>query len=806
MDALADSSSNRSGSRYWLAAQSAFAGVFAHGVTVCTNFLLVPIMLHHLGAYQYGIWLTLQALTAFGTFLDFGISNSALNAIAVANAKRQYDRVSHVVSTALFALSGIGLLTVLAAWSFWDRLPWTLLFPGLAPEALRDVNNGAVIFMIYTAFLLPLAFVDRVAVAFQDGRVANISRSFAAVVTLAASIGVAWSGGSFSAMCLATTIPALITWALTWIYIGLRRPWIFSAPMKFSKNLLIELGSTGLLFLGVQATAVLAFALDNPLIAAIKGPAAVAAFAAHYKLFSLISVLSSLFLTPLWPAYADAAAHGEPAWIRRTLNWSVIAAALLAATVAIPLFIAFPTIMRIWLRGEITPNWPLAAGLAAQAIFASVGAAYAMFWNGTHQLRLQFALGVLYLCVSLPLRAWVLRTIGLDYYAAAVAASYLGCVVVPAYVIARRFAPPAAASGATADDLPSVAASTPIDQWLADAWCVNRGDGLYGRLSTTLLSRLRRLRLGMSDPPVTLPWSGRSLCAPLSHELGRYAAFFPEYNINLGRLANAVARVNSRPLFAVDVGANIGDTCILLADAGFSAILCVEASPHFFQYLTANTRQLTGVINVMELVDYDGAPSHLTLRESAGTAHAVPANGQQGIRARTLEDIVADHGLNRTVHLLKIDTDGYDGRILLQNEQFIRLHQPIIFVEIDLSLEDHSGLGECSFAEKALRMLQGLGYRNCVVFRNTGEAAFTYDVGRDIALFMDHLRSHTFGPYADIALFPVGREPEWAACMTEFALTPTGEGRWSHVPTPSANGGPVSRTRRRVASPEQGAG
>ncbi|MEI7782648.1 MAG: hypothetical protein WCJ18_12090, partial [Planctomycetota bacterium] len=247
-----------------MAAQSAFAGAFAHGVTVGTNFLLVPIMLHHLGAYSYGIWLTLQALTAFGPFLDFGISNSALNAIAVANAKKQYDRVSCVVSTALLALSGIGLLTILAVWSFWDRLPWTWLFSGLTPEAMRDVNNGAIIFMIYTASLLPLAFADRVAVAFQDGRVANISRAFAAAVTLAATICVAWSGGSFSAMCLATTVPALITWALTWLYIGVKRPWIFCAPVKFGRDLLIELGSTGLLFLGVQSTAVLAFALDNP--------------------------------------------------------------------------------------------------------------------------------------------------------------------------------------------------------------------------------------------------------------------------------------------------------------------------------------------------------------------------------------------------------------------------------------------------------------------------------------------------------------------------------------------------------------
>lgn len=304
-----------------------------------------------------------------------------------------------------------------------------------------------------------------------------------------------------------------------------------------------------------------------------------------------------------------------------------------------------------------------------------------------------------------------------------------------------------------------------LDQCLADAWSVNRGPRLWGRIATSLLARLKRCRLKFNDPPVSMPWCRRQILAPLSHELARYRAFFPFYNTNLGRVANAMVRVSTKPLYAIDVGANIGDTGLLLLDSGISAVLCVEGSPHFFRYLRANTSDEPGITIAKALVAYQGGPPRVILKESRGTARMEPADGEDGLATCTLDEAVAGYGLNRTVHLLKIDTDGYDGRILLHNGHFIGTHRPVVFAEADVTFDMEN---DSAVITRALEMLRGLGYRNFLVFRNTGEVACTADLIRDIPKFIEHLERGTFGAYADIVLFPIERELEWESCKEEF--------------------------------------
>lgn len=338
-----------------------------------------------------------------------------------------------------------------------------------------------------------------------------------------------------------------------------------------------------------------------------------------------------------------------------------------------------------------------------------------------------------------------------------------------------------------------------LDQCLADAWSVNRGPGLWGRVSTALLARMRRGRLRFDDPPVKIKWCRRQILAPLSHELARYRAFFPFYNTNLGRVANSMARVSVKPLYAIDVGANIGDTGLLLLDAGISAVLCIEGSPHFFRYLRANTADEPGITTAKALVAYRGGPLRVLLKESRGTARMEPVDGEEGLATCTLEEAVAGHGLHRTVHLLKIDTDGYDGRILLHNANFIGTHRPIIFAEADVTFDAEK---DSKTIRQSLEMLQGLGYRNTLVFRNTGEVACTADLIRDIPKFMEHLERGTFGSYADIAVFPIERDLDWESCKDEFHATSAFGLGWPDPPREQDSKRP--RDLRHVVPPEQG--
>ena len=80
---------------------------------------------------------------------------------------------------------------------------------------------------------------------------------------------------------------------------------------------------TGTLFFVQQLCALSLFTAPAVLISAILGAAAVVPFNLAQRLFSLLLVIPNGILPPLWPAYAEAKAKGDWAWISRTLYRSL---------------------------------------------------------------------------------------------------------------------------------------------------------------------------------------------------------------------------------------------------------------------------------------------------------------------------------------------------------------------------------------------------------------------------------------------------------------------------------------------------
>src|SRR5262249_5896009 len=80
-----------------------------------------------------------------------------------------------------------------------------------------------------------------------------------------------------------------------------------------------ELAALGASF-GVQQLQLTLFvSLPQIIISTHLGASAVTPYNLAQRLFNLFSVIQNAFMLPLWPAYSDAKAKGDFAWIRRTL-------------------------------------------------------------------------------------------------------------------------------------------------------------------------------------------------------------------------------------------------------------------------------------------------------------------------------------------------------------------------------------------------------------------------------------------------------------------------------------------------------
>ncbi|KRE62283.1 FkbM family methyltransferase [Nostocoides sp. Soil756] len=228
--------------------------------------------------------------------------------------------------------------------------------------------------------------------------------------------------------------------------------------------------------------------------------------------------------------------------------------------------------------------------------------------------------------------------------------------------------------------------------YLWDAWWASRTPRLRGNTTMSLHGRSATVNNGFAYPAFIRRW--------------------PEYNRPLARAATLLRTTTGRPITIVDVGAAVGDTVLLLAegrDADTDTYICVEPEDEFRQDLRRNTESLGNVeIHPQMLSDREEEVPDL-VRHHPGTASP---QGRGHRSAVTLDTIVA----GRHVDLIKVDTDGYDGKVLAGARRVLSQSQPVVLFEWHPILLDRCGQS----ATRPFEVLTDAGYTRFVWFTKHG--------------------------------------------------------------------------------------
>jgi FkbM family methyltransferase len=214
--------------------------------------------------------------------------------------------------------------------------------------------------------------------------------------------------------------------------------------------------------------------------------------------------------------------------------------------------------------------------------------------------------------------------------------------------------------------------------------------------------------------------AGHRVEMPASHELPKIRAKCPHYEGEIARLAEFLFKAEKRLVMA-DVGANVGDTVALLRPQTGGDFLCIEASPTFFAFLERNLRNFANVHCINALLTEPGDPlENGSVLELSGSAHvlddvAFPAGSR--VRRLTLDRLLSENSQFPPPNFLKIDTDGYDLKVLYGSAQLLKRSGPAIHFE--LSFRHWKEIGRTTWKEGA-DFLSANGYKECLLYDNLG--------------------------------------------------------------------------------------
>ena len=224
---------------------------------------------------------------------------------------------------------------------------------------------------------------------------------------------------------------------------------------------------------------------------------------------------------------------------------------------------------------------------------------------------------------------------------------------------------------------------------------------------------------------------------------------FPFYDTTLPRLAKAVKAAHGR-LVMVDIGANVGAASYLVSAQTPGQFFCVEANPRFKSSLSYNLAQIPGsTARFLALTDQTRT-ARVRHNYSDGNSNIEAHEAGEPIHFTTLDDLLSSEPVYGAPNLIKIDTEGFELKILRGAQRILARDQPVLFLEFFPNLIRQQG----DTPDALFELLAAHGYEQCLFYNGAGHL-----LTRASSSDLDEIRAlrrycELGGSFFDVAAFP----------------------------------------------------
>lgn len=394
---------------------SAIAGMTARLVSAGTGLISIPLTVHYLGPERYGMWATISSFFIMFAFADFGMGHGMMNVVADFNGRDDRERIRAAVSSGYLVLSMIAAVFSLGFAAAYPFVSWFEIFSVKSEIARLEAGPALAVAALCVALEMPLGVVARVQMGLQQFYAAALWRCLASVLGLVGVLIVIWLEGGLPWLVLAFLGGPVLVSALNSVaFFKASEPDLAPKLRYVSRSMLARIAGIGILFFGIQIAIAVGGTSDNIIIAQRLGAEAVTQYAVPEKLFGFIGVAINMILFPLWPAYGEAIARGDRAWVGDTLLRSFWAGVVTAAVLSSILVIFGNYLIKLWIGPTVEPPFMLLLGLGLWRVMDSGGNAVSMLLNGANAIRFVSIVGIVTAALAIALKVALIGNFGIS--------------------------------------------------------------------------------------------------------------------------------------------------------------------------------------------------------------------------------------------------------------------------------------------------------------------------------------------------------------------------------------------------------
>ena len=381
--------------------------------SVLIGYLMVSVTLGYLDSERYGIWLTISSIIGWVYLFDVGIGNGLRNNLTKALARHDYELAREYISTSYALMSIISFLILIIFFIIYNLLDWSVILntPKSMEEELKILVFWVVVINVLRFIIMLINMIfNSIQKPFYNDILNFVVGALSLIVIFLLT---KFFTSSLLLFGISLSVISVIILAIVTIRFFSRNGKNIRPSIKYIRfDNVGEIVSLGFKFFILQIGVIIIFATDNIIIAQLYGPEEVTKYNIAFKYFNSVSMLSGVFLTPLWSAFTNAFESKDYDWIKGAIKKSTkffYAACLL---VIIMIFIA-DYFYLVWVGKEIIIPLNLTIFMGFFVLISLWDNIFVYFLNGVGKIKLQLYITIFITILNIPLAVFFAKYLNL---------------------------------------------------------------------------------------------------------------------------------------------------------------------------------------------------------------------------------------------------------------------------------------------------------------------------------------------------------------------------------------------------------
>lgn len=386
------------------------------GVSMILTLISAPIMLHHVDRADYGVLLTLTSVVGWVGYMDVGLGNGLRNKLPEFLAKGDFHSAKKIVSSCYVTLAIYVALIIVIFLMVSPFVDWLGVLNSPTSDAgeIRGLTN-----VVFIAFCIQFLFglINSILFAYQMPAFQSLFTfvgQFIALIALVIQVYVFDVTSVLQIGAVNSMIPPLVLFLGS---IGLFRTKLKEIAPSFKLFEFKSVGSIlslGLKFFVLQMITIVLFQANSIIIARVVSPEAVVEYNLAFKYVSLLTMIFTIVITPVWSATTDAYVRKDFAWINKTISLSR-KVCIASIFIGVLMVLASKFVYGIWLgKGTIDINYSTTSLILLYISFEMLYKVYGTIINGTGKVFAQIILTGVIAIIYIPLAILLGKLFGLS--------------------------------------------------------------------------------------------------------------------------------------------------------------------------------------------------------------------------------------------------------------------------------------------------------------------------------------------------------------------------------------------------------